>query len=165
MKKQQPGRKSACAFIRSHLISVTEGNSTGETSPDIREHLDSCEECAILVQRFARGWESLAAPEAIRPGPSFFPDLIGRIEAYEKPGSGLATTRSLAWRILRPVAVTALFLGGILAGHELGKAEKPLSRSEDYFAAPSVDIFENIPQGSVAHYYVDRQNAMKEDFE
>ena len=165
MNKSASGRNKACAFIRSHLISVIEENTAGALSPDIQKHMDSCLECAFLVKRFARGWESPAVPEDIQPTPSFFPDLIRRIEADEELSSGPKTLRTLAWRILRPAAVAALFLGGILAGYEMGKAGKPLSSPEESFAGRFVDSFENIPRGSVADFYVNRQNSTKEDLE
>lgn len=165
MKKNTSGRNKACAFIRSHLISVIERNTAGAVSPDIQIHLDSCPECAFLVQQFVRAWDSPAVPEDIQPAPSFFPDLIRRIEAAEELSSGLKPIRTLAWRILRPAAVAALFLGGILAGYEMGKAGKPLSSPEESFAGRFVDSFENIPRGSVADFYVNRQNSTKEDLE
>jgi hypothetical protein len=165
MKKSRPGEKKACAFIRGHLISVIELNAAGALSPEILMHLDSCPECALLCQRFARAWESPAVPERIQPAPSFFPGLIGRIEADEELSSGPKPVRSLAWRILRPAAVAALFLGGILAGYEMGKAGKSLSSPEESFAGRFVDSFENIPRGSVADFYVNRQNSTKEGLE
>ena len=163
MKKSAPSRKKTCAFIRSHLISVIEENAAGTSAPYIREHLVSCLECASLVKQFAQGWDSPATPENIQPRQSFFPDLIRRIEADENLGSGAKTFRAFAWRILRPAAVAALFLGGILAGYEMGKKEKPLAPPEESIADRFVASFENIPKGSVADFYINRQNSKKVD--
>jgi hypothetical protein len=165
MKKENPGGNGGCAFIQSHLISVIEENTAGALSPDIQEHLDSCPECAKLVRQFSRGWENPAPPENAQPSPSFFPRLIVRIEAEEKPRPGGRRALAIAWRILRPAAVAAIFLGGIFAGHEMGKAGKPLPSPKEHFADRLVDSFENIPRGSVADFYVNRQNLSKEDLE
>src|SRR4030042_2816961 len=88
MKKDNSGRNGACVFIRSHLISIAERDSTGAAFPGIRDHLDSCPECASLVQQFSRAWETPAPPEDAQPSPTFFPRLIERIEAGEKPLPG-----------------------------------------------------------------------------
>jgi len=163
MKKSAPGRDKTCVFIRSHLISVIEDHAAGTSAPDIREHVVSCRECASLVKQFAQGWDSPAAPEDIQPKQSFFPDLIRRIEADEGLGSGAKTIRALAWRILRPTAAAALFLGGILAGNEMGKTGKPLTPPEDTIADRIVATFEDIPKGSVADFYINRQNSAQKD--
>jgi hypothetical protein len=165
MKKDKSGKSRACAFIQSHLLSVIEENTAGALSPDIQQHLGSCRECAFLVQQFARAWASPATPKQIQPSPSFLLDLIRRIEAEEEVSSGRKAIWTLAWRILRPAAVAAIFLGGIFAGHEMGKAGKPLPSPKEHFADRLVDSFENIPRGSVADFYVNRQNLSKEDLE
>ena len=165
MIKDKSGKSRACAFIQSHLLSVIEENAVGALSPDIQQHLDSCLECAFLVQQFARAWASPDTPEQIQPSPSFFPDLIRRIEAEEELSSGPKTFRTLAWRILRPAAVAAVFLGGIFVGYEMGQAGKPVPSLKAPFTDRVVDSFENIPRGSVADFYVNRQNSTKEDLE
>jgi len=165
MKKAVPGKNKACGFVRSHLVSVIEKIIAGAVSPDVQNHLDSCAECAFLVQRFARAWVSPAVPKKVQPTPSFFPDLIRRIEADEELSSGRKAIWPLAWRILRPAAVAAIFLGGIFAGYEMGKAGKPLPSLKEPFADRLVNSFENIPRGSVADFYVNRQISTKEDLE
>jgi len=162
MKKNMSRRNKACAYIRDHLISVIEKNTEGALPPDILDHLNSCPECALLFQRFALVWESPGATEDIQPKPSFFPEIIRKIEADEELGARPKTIRALAGRILRPAAVATLFLGGILAGYELGKAGKPASPSEESVASLFADSFEDIPRGSVADFYVNRQNSSKE---
>lgn len=144
------------------MISVIEESAAGALSPDIQKHMDSCLECAFLVKRFARGWESPAVPEDIQPTPSFFPDLIRRIEADEQFRPDRRGVLTIAWRILRPAAVAAVFLGAILAGHEMGKAGKKLSSPEEAFAGRILDSFENIPRGSIADFYISRQISKKE---
>jgi len=165
MKKTASGRNKACAFIRSHLISVAEKDIAGAASPDFQNHLDSCPECAFLVQRFARAWTSPAVPEETQATPSFFPGLIIRIKADEELRPGRRGVLTVSWRILRRAAVAAVFLGGIFAGYEMGKAGKNLPPPEESFAGRFLDSFENIPRGSVADFYVSRQSSKKEDLE
>ena len=165
MKKDNSGRNGACVFIRSHLISIAERDSTGAAFPGIRDHLDSCPECASLVQQFSRAWENPAPPEDAQPSPAFFPRLIERIEAEEKPLPGRRGVLAVAWRVLRPAAVAAIFLGGIFAGLELGKRDKIIPPPEAAFADQLLESFESIPPSSVADFYVNRQNSKKEDLE
>jgi predicted anti-sigma-YlaC factor YlaD len=165
MKKSASGRIKACAFIQSNLISIAEKEIEGATPLEIQNHLDSCPECAFLVQRFVRAWKNLVPQEEVRPTPAFFPNLIKRIEAYEDLRSGRKGILTAAWRILRPVAVAAVFLGGIFAGNEMGKTGKIPPMPEESFTGRFLDSFENIPRGSVADFYVSHQNLKKEDLE
>lgn len=165
MKKTGSGRNKSCAFIRSHLISAAEKNIAGAVSPDIQNHLDSCPECALLVQQFSRAWENPAPPADAQPSPSFFPRLIERIKADEELRPGRRGLLTVVWRILRPAAVAAVFFGGIFAGYEVGKAGKNIPSPEGSFAGRFLDSFDNIPRGSVADFYISRQNSKKEDLE
>jgi hypothetical protein len=141
---------------------VIEDAAAGAISPEVREHMVSCDPCASLVQRFSRGWESLTAPEPVRPGRDFLAGLIARIEADRGRSAAPKAAGRLLWRILRPVGVAALFLGAVLAGHELGQAGKPPSQPESEFVGPSVEIFEAVPEGSAAHFFINRRNGTKE---
>ena len=163
MKKDKPDRDSACSFIRSHLVAIAEIDVPGEAFPGVQDHLGSCPECASLVQQFSRAWEDPATQEDIKPSPSFFPRLIERIEAEERPRAG--RQGALAWRVLKPAAVAAIFLGGIFAGHELGKRDRAILAPEAAFSGQVLESFENIPSGSVADFYVSRQNPEKEGLE
>jgi len=165
MKKVASDNKRACAFIQSHLISIAEKEIEKVTPLEIRDHLDSCPGCALLVQRFARAWQNMALQEETRPTPSFFSNLIKRIEAYEELSSGRRGIVAAAWRILRPVAAAAVFLGGILAGNEMGKTEKVPAALEESFTGRFLDSIDSIPKGSVADFYVSHQNLEKEDLE
>ncbi len=163
MKKDKRGGNGACAFIRSHLISIAEKDIAGAAFPGVQDHLDSCPECASLVRQFSKAWGDPAPLEDAQPSPSFYPRIIERIGAEEKPQPGKRGTLAVAWRILRPVAVAAIFLGGIFAGHELGKRDKTIPLPEAAFAGQLLESFESIPPGSVADFYVSRQNSEKED--
>jgi hypothetical protein len=165
MKKTASGRNKACAFIRSHLISVAEKGIKGAATPDVQNHLDSCPECAFLVQQFARAWSIPAVPEETQPTPSFFPGLIKRIEADEELRSGRKAILTLVWRVLRPAALAAVFLGGIFAGREMAKAGKILPPPEELAGGRLFDSFDNIPPASVADFYISRQSSKKEDLE
>lgn len=165
MKKTGSDRNKSCAFIRSHLISVAEKDIAGAASPDVQNHLDSCPECALLVQQFSRAWENPVPPADIQPSPSFFPRLIERIKADEELRPGRRGPLTVVWRILRPAVVAAIFLGGIFAGYEVGKAGKNIPSPEGSFAGRLLDSFDDIPRGSVADFYISRQNSKKEDLE
>jgi predicted anti-sigma-YlaC factor YlaD len=165
MKKVASDNKRACVFVQNHLIFVAEKEIEGATPLEIQNHLDSCPGCALLVQRFARAWKDMALQEETRPTPSFFPELIKRIEAYEELSPGRKGILAAAWRILGPVAAAAVFLGGIFAGNEMGKTEKVPAALEESFTGRFLDSIDSIPKGSVADFYVSHQNLEKEDLE
>jgi len=165
MKKNKPAGNGGCSFIRSHLISIAENDAAGAAFPGLQVHLDSCPECAWLVRQFSKAWENPAPSEEAQPSPAFFAGLIERIEAEEKPGHGRRSALVTAWRILRPAALAAVFLGGIFAGHELGKRDRAVPPSQAAFAGPLVESFDSIPPGSVADFYVARQSSKKEGME
>lgn len=165
MKKDKPGRDSACSFIRNHLVVIAEKDVPGEAFPGVQDHLESCAECASLVQRFSIAWEDPAPQEDKTPSSFFFPRLIERIEAEERPRAGRQGAFAVAWRVLKPAAVAAIFLGGIFAGHELGKRDRSILPPEAAFSGQMLESFENIPPGSVADFYVSRQNSEKEGLE
>jgi len=165
MKKDKLGADGACVFIRSHLISIAEKDLTGAAFSSIQDHLDSCPECASLVQQFTRAWENPAPLADTQPSPAFFPRLIERIEAEEELRSGRRGVLAIAWRVLKPAALAAIFLGGIFAGHEMGKRDKTVPPPAASFAYQLLDSLESIPPGSVADFYVNRQNSKKEGLE
>jgi len=165
MKKGNSVREGACAFIRSHLISIAEKDITGAAPASVQDHLDSCPECALLVQQFSRAWENPVPPENTQLSPTFFPRLLDRIETEEELRQGRRGVLALAWRVLRPAALAAIFLGGIFAGHELGKRDKTISPPEASFAVQLAESFEIIPRGSVADFYVSHQGSKKENLE
>jgi hypothetical protein len=87
------------------------------------------------------------------------------IEADERSLPSRPGVFSIAWRFLKPAAVAAIFLGGIVAGHEMGKRDKTVIPPEAPFADKLLNSFESIPPGSIADFYVNRQIPMKEDLE
>jgi predicted anti-sigma-YlaC factor YlaD len=166
MKKDKSGKSRACAFIRSHLISVVEKDVSEVVPPDVKNHLDSCPECASLVQQFSRAWEAPAPLADTQHSPAFFPRLIERIEAGDGLRPGRRGVLAIAWRVLKPAALATIFLGGIFAGHELGKRDITIPPPEAPFAGQLLESFESIPPGSVADFYVNRhQNSEKEGLE
>jgi hypothetical protein len=164
MKKDKPDKNHACAFIRSHLISIAEGGISWASFPGVKGHLDSCPGCASLVRQFSKAWDGLE-PEEAQPSPDFFPGIFEMIETDERSLPGRPGVFSIAWRFLKPAAVAAIFLGGIFAGHELGKRDRAILPPETAFSGQALKSFVNIPPGSVADFYVSRQNSEKEGLE
>ncbi len=163
MRKDKPNNDSMCSFIRSHLIALAEKDFSGEAFSCVQDHLGSCPECASLVRQFSKVWGDPAPLEDAQPSPSFYPGIIERIEAEDKSQPGKWGMLAVAWRILRPAAVAAIFLAGIFAGHELGKRDGTIPPYEAAFAGQLLESFESIPPGSVADFYVNRQDSAKED--
>ncbi|MCX6559264.1 MAG: hypothetical protein NTZ26_01995 [Candidatus Aminicenantes bacterium] len=163
MKKEKPIRNGACAFIRSHLISVVGGEAPGAAFSRIKDHLDACPECASIVRRFSEAWKDPVCPPEAWPSPAFLPGLIERIEAGEVSRLGRPGVFAIARRVLRPAAVAAIFLAGIFAGHEMGRGNNTSPPPEASYAEGLFDSFQSIPSGSVAGFYVNLQKSTKED--
>ncbi len=163
MKKIATDRTGACAFVRSKLINIAEKEIEGAKLLDIQNHLDSCPECALIVQQFVKAWKSAAPQEEILPSAIFLPNLIKRIEAYEEQRSARKGILWAVQKILRPAALAALFLAGIFDGTEMGKEKKIAPASEESFTDQYLGGFEDFPPGSVADFYITYQNSRKED--
>jgi len=80
-----------------------------------------------------------------------------RVVAYdEKPSPGRAVFVPLR-RLLRPAVAILLLVAGILAGYEMGNTTRKEFRPEDSFLGQLLGSFEDIPEASVADFYVGRQ--------
>lgn len=152
-------KKKTSAIIDDHLIAIAEKGMP----QDVRIHLESCERCAFLVQRFVHAWQNIAPSVERVSSPSFLPQLMERIEAYDKLTMHRKNTIFAAWRILRLLAATAVLLAGIFAGYEVGKISMTEVAPEKSVSLLVLDSLESIPRGSVADFYVSYQISEKEE--
>lgn len=161
-------RRVDCQIIEKNLISIAEKSMPARKSQKVLQHLEVCQSCALLVQNFAQAWESLAEKETIAASPEFFAGVLERIEASGQPRTGAKDVFFAARRILRPAALAALLSAGIYAGYEMGNISEPSggkviaagvleTSPAEFFASPYFDGFEDFPKGSIADFYLGRE--------
>jgi hypothetical protein len=150
-------RKNICREVERNLVNIVEKRMDNETLDIIQGHLAACRRCAQLCQRFSRTWQNIALQNERPSSPSFFSNLLKRVVAYdEKQSPSRAVFVSLR-RLLRPAVAILLLVAGILAGYEMGNITRKESRPEDPFIGQLLGSFEDIPEASVADFYVSRQ--------
>jgi len=155
-------RKKACHVVERNLVDLAENNLDKETHQKIQEHLEHCERCARLSRHFIGAWQDLSSPEELSLSQATLANLMKKVVASDEHPSRWPEVFISVRRFFRPAIASLLLLAGVLAGHELGKISRDRARPEDSFAARLLQSFEDIPQGSVADFYVGRQIVEKE---
>jgi predicted anti-sigma-YlaC factor YlaD len=150
-------KTNICREVERNLVNIAENRMDDEILDIVQGHLAACRRCACLCQQFSRTWQNIALQNERPSSPSFFSDLMKRVLAYdEKPSRWKDVIVSLR-RFLRPAVAVLLLVAGILAGYEMGNVTRKEPRPEDPFVGQLLGSFEDIPQASVADFYIGRQ--------
>jgi predicted anti-sigma-YlaC factor YlaD len=147
---------SDCQKVKNSLIDIIEKNIPESQKKAIQDHLECCPQCNRLVDRFARIWNELSVTGKSIPLEKFWPALLAKIQAYEKP-RGLQEKMLAAMRnSLRPAAVSLILLFGIFIGYQLGnipRMDTAQSEMLSVYAEQYVQDFQDFPEGSVGDFY------------
>ena len=149
-----------CKFVRKNLVGIVEGELPSEVRKKVEAHLQSCNRCADLVERFAQTWQAWENPSGIGLSPRFWTRLEQRISAAEGKEPLPFARNGQRW--LRPIAALATILIGIFFGYQLGSLSTPRSVQSAQQVNSAVEKFvdENLgslydfPAGSVGEFYV-----------
>jgi hypothetical protein len=156
---------AGCRKVEKNLIDFVEKKISEPLCDEIERHLQDCERCKHLVERFIRVWPKLSKKQRMAPSPSFWPDLLDKIQTDEKfHQKGEILLRGLRLSF-RPAVVVLIFLFGIYFGYYLGNIPQaaglsPETRDMDTAAAEEIILdpyfqdFQDFPLGSVADFYV-----------
>jgi hypothetical protein len=147
--------KRDCQEVVSNLIDIVENNIPESQKKTIKNHVASCPQCTRLVKRFACIWKEFSGAERSMPSEKFWPELLVKIEHYEKPLTLREKIIAGLIRSLRPATVSLIFLLGIFFGYQLGNIphmETP--RSEMSPMEQYVQDFQDFPDGSVSDFYM-----------
>jgi predicted anti-sigma-YlaC factor YlaD len=148
--------RSECKKVEKNLIDLIESKLPEVLKVEIEDHLRSCLKCARLFRQFSLSWEAIAKKERKSPSASFWPALVERIQAAERPQ--LVRYRILAGvkNSLRPAIITLILLAGVFFGYYLGQVPQGVEEPafgkeyfEEYFEA-----FEDFPPGSGGDFYL-----------
>jgi hypothetical protein len=121
-----------CEDVRGQLIDLATGHETPD-EPQLRRHLDECEECHGEWQRTVQMWSLLTAIPGAEPDPAAmrhrFTGTLAAFQAMTAHDDGSFQSRvSPAWRPWPFVGATAaalmLLLGGAVIGRSLPVREE-----------------------------------------
>jgi hypothetical protein len=100
------------------LLSVRDGEPVDAT---VREHVESCRECASAVQQMGSVRESLAALPQVEPNPAAWRSVHARMQARQRS----TRRRTIALRAVAAASVASLALFATLHGGGTGPAPAP----------------------------------------
>jgi len=145
---------SQCQNVTKHLIDITDGGIPESSKNAILHHIATCPRCDRLVKEFTRIWQDLSKAGKRAPSDNFWPGLLAKIEALEKPRP-LREKMLAGLRIsFRTAAVGLLLSFGVYFGYQLGNTPPvettrwDISHLEQY-----IQDFHDFPEGSVSDFY------------
>jgi predicted anti-sigma-YlaC factor YlaD len=109
-----------CNEIKERLIEFIEGELENSQERDFQKHLDECEECRALYNKFAAVYISADQPEELELSPDFMSRLEERVEKYEDEKVSLSEIWDYFTGKARPAIASIALIGAIIAGYFLG---------------------------------------------
>jgi len=151
-----------CRQVRKNLVKIAEDEISRESQKAVHRHLQSCQLCAVLVERFQDLWRAWEDPVRVDPSPLFQKKLEQKIRASEESKISAVSSHTGRRRWLRPLAAAASIMIGIFAGYYLGNfpAAQGDSASEQSnalstrFTDERLGYFDDFPAGSLAESYL-----------
>ncbi|NIP42082.1 MAG: zf-HC2 domain-containing protein [candidate division Zixibacteria bacterium] len=125
-----------CKEIKDRLIEFIEGNLEDSQEKDFRKHLDECQECRALFNRFEAVYNSADESEEIELSPDFMNRLEERVEKYEDEKVSLSEIWEYFSGKARPAIASIALIGAIIAGYFLGSGVAV----RDYATADTDDV-------------------------
>ncbi len=158
-------RADACSKIEENLVEFVEHTASAALRKEMQAHLDACARCERLVKDFSELWGELSPHARQDPPESFRPSLERAARALEDHPfrSGAFVTGFLG--LLRPAALSLAVLFAVLAGSQLGGLQERYFPGEqlselspelkrEAYAASYLEPFADIPEGSLADFYL-----------
>ena len=108
-----------CQIVHKKLIFFLENELSGTEMQAIREHLDSCPDCALFASEMEKTFSILASEKNPEINPFFYTRVRAKLE-NQMETERQVSRRPVLVRILQPVAFSILLLLGIYAGIKLG---------------------------------------------
>lgn len=158
-------RKVSCRLIEEHLVDLIENRVSAELQKDIQSHLDECFRCKRLIKEFSELWSELSSHKRQEPSTSLWPVLEKTIKEYEHHPFRSRKIYTGFTGLLRPVAVSLVFLIGIFSGFQLGNipdraelgsksGKSTPDISGEIYAALYLEDLADVPLGSTADFYL-----------
>jgi hypothetical protein len=119
--------KMDCSFVRSNLFSYQEKLLSVEKYKKFEDHLDSCNECSLVVSEFQSVTSLIEEKKATEPNPYVSTRIIQRLES--KIDAAKNKRNPIIQRILQPVSLSFMLLIAIVVGFSIVK-QKATTYSE-----------------------------------
>lgn len=145
--------KSDCRRIADHLIDIVEGKIPAHQIKAIQDHLASCPRCERLVRDFSRVWQNPYTAGKRIPSERFWPELIAKIEAQERPQPLVEKIIAGLKSSFRPAAASLILALAIYSGYQLGNTPMETTPTEVSYFDPYIEDLQDFPEGSVSDFY------------
>jgi anti-sigma factor RsiW len=155
-----------CRTAKRRFSAYQDGELAPQRQEEVRNHLLSCRACREEYAKFEQAWDALEALQEIPPPPGFYTQLVRRIDRSH--GKKTLPVPRYVFQLLRgPVLASILMAAGLLMGTYLGttlvrsgfllvqpdRVEQPGG-----FSLSSLDVFDPVPPGTLAHGYLQLAN-------
>lgn len=158
-------KNPSCGKLEERLVELAEGSLPPDLRRDVQEHLAGCPHCKRLYHNFAELWEVLSPPARKEPPVALWPALEKALETQERHPFRTSAPMMRIFGLLRPAAVGIAVLVTALAGFHLGNpreeygafpklSEPSLELKGVDYAAHLLEPFRDIPEGSLAEFYL-----------
>jgi len=163
-----------CRKLKEHLVGLVEGSLSPDLREEIQDHLSDCPRCTSLVTEFSALWGELGTCARREPPESFWPALEESLQTLEQHPFRSGTLFTGALGLLRPAAVGLALLFAALAGFQLGNPQGKFAPAPQLskissvpeqaaYAAFYLEPFTDIPEGSLADFYLGAEPSDEED--
>jgi hypothetical protein len=143
-----------CQEVANHLIDIIEENMPASQKKAILDHTAVCPRCDRLLKDFSRVWQDISTAEKRTPSEGFWPGLLAKIEARERPRPFREKMIAGLRISFRAAAVSLILAFGIYFGYYLGNTPSMETAQSD---VPSFEQyirdFQDFPEGSVSDFY------------
>jgi len=109
-----------CQIVQKKLIFFLEKELSGTEMQAIREHLDSCPDCALFAEEMKKTLSILDSEKNPEINPFFYTRVKAKLESQMET-QGQTMRRPVLIRVLQPVAFSIILLLGVYGGIKLGK--------------------------------------------
>lgn len=113
-----------CNKVHSKLIFFVEKELPPSEMEQVKQHLDTCAECALFAEEMKSTLHILDADKVTDENPYFYTRVKARLE---KQTEKQVYAPSVFVRILQPVAFSIILLLGVYGGFKLGQTPKTSS--------------------------------------
>ncbi|MCY1722598.1 zf-HC2 domain-containing protein [Prolixibacteraceae bacterium Z1-6] len=107
-----------CKAVHNNLIFFLEKELPDSEMKEVREHLNSCPDCALFAEEMKKTFGILEVEKAVEVNPFFYTRVKARLENQEQEQ---VVGRPLLVRVLQPVTFSILLVLAVYGGIKMGQ--------------------------------------------
>lgn len=146
-----------CKTVEKHLPLYIEKQLPENILIQVQEHLNTCSNCARLLDRFWQLWPSLESRQNIQPSADFAIQLQQRVIDYDEGSQRKRKSSHLLIQPIRVAAAIALTGLAVFIGNYLGQfpqlyqlqATKSITAMQQTSLFKSMGLFNDVPVNSI----------------